>query len=104
MLISERRWVICSPLDPEKRHGVEPHHPGSQTIKNPHDVARYNLLRRAGRIEPIEHGLPRLEVMQINPATRFAIDAFDLACRAPAARFAHLRIGIARIDSARNVP
>src|SRR5476649_762393 len=56
-----------------RTHNVD----GVQCIANDH------LLCGEGRVKPVQRRLPFLEIMQINPAPRLAVDANDDRCCAP---------------------
>src|SRR3954451_24328878 len=99
MLKVERGGIAWLRLNPQKRHGVEPENFCTQIIDSAHYVSRNNLLGRAGGVEPIERGLSRLEVMQIDPPAHFSIDSFNFPGGAPSTRLSYFRICIAGIDS-----
>src|SRR3954453_2120134 len=103
MLEVERCCTAWLRFDAQKRHGVEPEYFCAQVVDRTYDVPGNDLLGGGGWVEPIEGRLSGLEEMQVDPPAAFSIDALDFAGGAPTARLAHLRIGIAGIDSTRDV-
>src|SRR3954447_8361513 len=98
MLIVERCGTASLWLDPQEWHCIEPENFCSQIINRTHYVSRNDLLGRTCWIEPIEHRLTRLEVVQVDPPAAFPIDAFYFRGSAPAARFSYFGICVARVD------
>ena len=90
-------------LDPEEGDRIEPRHAAPKRSKV-WTTWPATTCCAARWIEPIEDGLARLEVVQIDPASQFTVDPLDFARRAPATGLAHFRIGIARIDPSGDIP
>src|SRR3954451_3789808 len=103
MLKVKRCRTIGLRLDPQKRHGIQAENFCPQVIDRAHYISSNNLLGRTRWVEPIERGLSRFEVMQVDPPAAFSVDPFDLRSSAPPARLLYFRICIAGIDSPRNI-
>ena len=69
--------VLRAHLDAEEAVGVEAHHALAQGGQRVNGVARHQPRRREGGVEPVEGGLPFLEVVQVHPAAARAVDAHD---------------------------
>src|SRR5690242_10377677 len=103
MLKVKGRGTSSLRLDSQKWHGIKPKDFRPQIIDRPHDVSGNNLLGSARWIEPIEYGLPRLEVMHVNPSASFSIDTLNFSGGTPSARLSYFRVGITGIDSPWNI-
>src|SRR3954452_12886847 len=90
-------------LDAKERHGVEAHDLRPEDMDRVDDVAREDALSAVGWIEPVESWLAGLEVVQVDPASFFAINAHDLRAGIPAAEFLGVEDGVGGVDQPRKV-
>jgi hypothetical protein len=64
-------------LDAKETVGVQTQHPRPHHVDGVQRVADDHLLRGEAWVQPVQRRLAFLEVMQVDPAPRFAVDASD---------------------------
>ena len=69
--------VVRTDLDAEEAIGVEPQHALAQRAQGVERVPHDQPLRGEGGIQPVEGGLPFLEVVEVDPAALLAVGAGD---------------------------
>ena len=77
MALGPRAAVARADLDAEETVGVEAQHALAQGGQRVDRVPRHQPRRREGGVEPVEGGLPFLEVVQVHPAPALAVGADD---------------------------
>ncbi|RMR97996.1 hypothetical protein ALP74_05228 [Pseudomonas coronafaciens pv. garcae] len=77
------RRALGTPFNAEKTVGVQAQYAGTHDIDGVQRITDDHLLRCKAWVQPVQRRLAVLEIMQVNPAPRLAIDALHHVGRAP---------------------